>query len=839
MRITPDPLGSPSTKRASPSSSTPSLSTLANASSPRPPRTINPAVKVNRTMPLRQLHSQLLSASGADAAVATTSNADPVPTTPATGSESGSGNGDQMAKLFSISISRTVSLSAQEASKSSEASLVNNNYRFPLKVNTVPKPHPSSSLWRSQSSDALISPNQLQGVVIESQRTPINAEHPRHFHHSGIAGGVALSSGLNDTTNIDAETRAHGLVFEPSSPDQKDIPWMLYRQRSQSVGAISSSSSVSASAMRSGAGMVAGAAASMIASAFGNHVQSVSGSQDRQQQQQSGSARSIETPLGSTYGLDTLYNQSCSTPAQAPLGKKDVVVEMDVEMAENVTRTEQSNQPSLEPNTSSQSSSPGPVLLPPSTPVSIISSGPTVPHTATTLSSGRGGGPWSDEEDQSSSVSTDTEVEMESEVDDQAGSLHVHRPARRTTSSRTGGKSHYSVYRRRIQSISQLRKLQLEQQQQDQQSQGQQRQQQVQQLQHEQETMVNDFFHPDIGDDDDSTSSILAISTTGKATAKRNTQEADGTHSMHFFNRHLQRVQQQAFGGGRRPEGYAMDASSPSIFSNMILSPASCKTVTSIHSAMTTGSETSYASSTTSGFSAITGTTSSSVYSLSSSDPSNISISRTTTVISETSTLCGNDTNGSSNDRTPLRPRGVRRFFHWTCLNTSLRPFSSSSALKCSEKSGKPQDSDTSTPRRLTLQELSSRESRFFGKGQPTSTHTTAPRDPPRRHGKKGPRRPDAKAFFSNERTYMHWIKFGLLLGSMALTLLSFGKSMGLQVGLFLVLVAMSSLVYATTIFHLRDRWMKQFRLDVLYYDRVGPTVLFMALFLAFATNVT
>ncbi|KAK3847734.1 MAG: hypothetical protein J3R72DRAFT_359536, partial [Linnemannia gamsii] len=100
------------------------------------------------------------------------------------------------------------------------------------------------------------------------------------------------------------------------------------------------------------------------------------------------------------------------------------------------------------------------------------------------------------------------------------------------------------------------------------------------------------------------------------------------------------------------------------------------------------------------------------------------------------------------------------------------------------------------------------------------------------------PKRPDAKAFFSNERTYMHWIKFGLLLGSMAMTLISFGKATGLQVGLFLVLVAMSTLVYATTIFHLRDRWMKQFRLDVLYYDRIGPSVLFIALFLAFSTNV-
>ncbi|KAI8594567.1 hypothetical protein EDD21DRAFT_282053, partial [Dissophora ornata] len=96
----------------------------------------------------------------------------------------------------------------------------------------------------------------------------------------------------------------------------------------------------------------------------------------------------------------------------------------------------------------------------------------------------------------------------------------------------------------------------------------------------------------------------------------------------------------------------------------------------------------------------------------------------------------------------------------------------------------------------------------------------------------------DAKTFFSNERTYMHWIKFGLLLGSMALTLLSFGKAVGLNVGLFLVLVAMSTLVYATAVFHLRHRWMIQMRRDVKFYDRVGPTLLFMALFLAYATNV-
>lgn len=773
------------------------------ATSPRPPRTINPAVKVARPVSSLQLQSQLLSDSTEEGTEA------------ATAPPTGTGNVDQAVKVesCSLSISPAASLLETPTSRTPKAdNNKNNNYngnQLPLMVDTLQK----TPLWRSQSSHALFSPNQLQGVVIESLKTPVYTKFPHHQLSSSQRFGIgASSSGPNDINT-------HGeLVFEPNSPDQKGIPWMLYRQRSQSTGAISTSGS----SMRSGAEKVAGAAASMIASAFESHVRSVSGSQERQQQHY----QQQQQVLQSAGSMGALFNQSFPIPASAPLGKKDVAVEMDsvAKDGEDI-RTEQPNAPLSESNTTHQASS-RPILLRSSTPVSTISSGLAVPLTTAT-----GGGPWSDEEDQPSSVSTDTELE----VDDQAGSLHVHRPTRRTNSSRTGGKSHYSAYRRRIQNISQLQHLQFDQQQGNQLQEIQQPQEGQQQHEREQSSLY-DCSHPDV---DDSTSSILAVSTASLATAKRNTQEMDGTHSMHFLNRHLQRVQQQANGGnGRRPAGHAMDASSPSIFSNATLSPASCTTTTSIHSAMTAGSETSsYASSTTSSFSAITGTTSSSVYALSSSDPSEMSISRTTTAISQTSTLCGNTAVTSSNNKTPLRARGMRRFIRWTHLDVSFRPFSSSTP-EHSEKSGVNQDANSTAPRRLTLQKLSSRETRFFGKGQPTSTTTTAPHGPPRRNGKKGPKRPDAKAFFSNERTYMHWIKFGLLLGSMALTLLSFGKSVGMQVGLFLVLVAMSTLVYATTIFHLRDRWMKQFRLDVLYYDRVGPSILFMALFVAFATNV-
>ncbi|KAG0225318.1 hypothetical protein BGW42_004499 [Actinomortierella wolfii] len=97
----------------------------------------------------------------------------------------------------------------------------------------------------------------------------------------------------------------------------------------------------------------------------------------------------------------------------------------------------------------------------------------------------------------------------------------------------------------------------------------------------------------------------------------------------------------------------------------------------------------------------------------------------------------------------------------------------------------------------------------------------------------------DQKAQFSNERTYLHWITFGMLLGSMALTLLSFGdREIGNRIGLFLVLVAMATLVYATVLFHCRDQWMRQCRVDRQYYDRIGPTILFTALFVAYVANV-
>ncbi|KAG0251332.1 hypothetical protein BG011_007715 [Mortierella polycephala] len=191
------------------------------------------------------------------------------------------------------------------------------------------------------------------------------------------------------------------------------------------------------------------------------------------------------------------------------------------------------------------------------------------------------------------------------------------------------------------------------------------------------------------------------------------------------------------------------------------------------------------------------------------------------------------------------RPSGVRGYISWlrdsANMNTSGVFDRISGSFGAKDHVGsKLSESFIEPSHRPTLKELSRRGTRYYGKNSgPPSTTVFGVAG--KRLERKGPKKPNAKALFSNERTFLHWIKFGLLLGSMALTLLSFDKSdksVGLQVGLFLTLVSMVTLVYATITYHLRHRWMKQIRHDVRFYDRIGPTILFVALFIAYAVNV-
>ncbi|KAK3827764.1 MAG: hypothetical protein J3Q66DRAFT_394094 [Benniella sp.] len=91
-----------------------------------------------------------------------------------------------------------------------------------LAVNTL--------LSKSQSYNPLPSPNQLQGVIVETMRTPDQAPDKESFMfdtHLGEARRV-----------VDRNVFGGGLFGPEGSVEQCGIPWMLYRQRSQSVGAI-------------------------------------------------------------------------------------------------------------------------------------------------------------------------------------------------------------------------------------------------------------------------------------------------------------------------------------------------------------------------------------------------------------------------------------------------------------------------------------------------------------------------------------------------------------------------------------------------------------------------
>ncbi|MCJ1418397.1 vacuolar transporter chaperone [Xylographa parallela] len=98
------------------------------------------------------------------------------------------------------------------------------------------------------------------------------------------------------------------------------------------------------------------------------------------------------------------------------------------------------------------------------------------------------------------------------------------------------------------------------------------------------------------------------------------------------------------------------------------------------------------------------------------------------------------------------------------------------------------------------------------------------------------PTRVEPKVFFANERTFLSYLNFTVLLGGLAIGLLNFGDSVGrISAGLF-TLVAMGTMLYALITFHWRARSIRM-RGQGGFDDRVGPTVLAIALAVAVLVN--
>jgi uncharacterized membrane protein YidH (DUF202 family) len=98
------------------------------------------------------------------------------------------------------------------------------------------------------------------------------------------------------------------------------------------------------------------------------------------------------------------------------------------------------------------------------------------------------------------------------------------------------------------------------------------------------------------------------------------------------------------------------------------------------------------------------------------------------------------------------------------------------------------------------------------------------------------PTRVEPKVFFANERTFLSWLNFTVILGGLAIGLLNFGDKVGkISAGLF-TLVAMMAMVYALFTFHWRARSIRM-RGQGGFDDRLGPTILTITLFAAVIVN--
>ncbi|KAI9301980.1 VTC domain-containing protein [Cunninghamella echinulata] len=95
---------------------------------------------------------------------------------------------------------------------------------------------------------------------------------------------------------------------------------------------------------------------------------------------------------------------------------------------------------------------------------------------------------------------------------------------------------------------------------------------------------------------------------------------------------------------------------------------------------------------------------------------------------------------------------------------------------------------------------------------------------------------PPAKSFFANERTFLQWMKFTILLGALAIGLLNFSDDVGkISAGMF-TLFSMSVMLYALYLYHVRaDRLEKSDSGE--YSDTYGPAVMTIVLVVAVCIN--
>lgn len=100
------------------------------------------------------------------------------------------------------------------------------------------------------------------------------------------------------------------------------------------------------------------------------------------------------------------------------------------------------------------------------------------------------------------------------------------------------------------------------------------------------------------------------------------------------------------------------------------------------------------------------------------------------------------------------------------------------------------------------------------------------------------PVRVEPKVYFAAERTFLSWLEFSIILGSIAATLLNFGDTTSLVSAWGFTMVACCALLYSVGSYCLRVQMIRDRRASLSrYYDKWGPTALCTMLLVATLFN--
>lgn len=102
------------------------------------------------------------------------------------------------------------------------------------------------------------------------------------------------------------------------------------------------------------------------------------------------------------------------------------------------------------------------------------------------------------------------------------------------------------------------------------------------------------------------------------------------------------------------------------------------------------------------------------------------------------------------------------------------------------------------------------------------------------------PVRIEPKVYFAAERTFLSWLEFSIYIGMIAIALLNFGPkptAIHFLASAAFGLVAIFTLMYSVFVYLYRVNAMRN-RKNARYFDRVGPTVLCVAMFVAVGLNM-